>query len=188
MKRLSRYFFEGLLVLVPFVVTVYVVYFIFEKIDGLFSFKIPGMGVLFTIFLIFSIGFITSNFITRKLVGLIDELFSRLPLVKMIYAAIKDLLGAFVGDKKGFDKPVQVILSSENRTGVIGFLTNDNLDHMGLSDKVAVYLPQSYNFAGNLIVVPKDRIQPLKTDAGDVMAFVVSGGVSVRKNSRVGRK
>jgi uncharacterized membrane protein len=184
MKRLSRYFFEGLLILVPFVATVYVIYFIFDKIDGLFRFSIPGMGILFTIGLIFTVGFVTSNFITHKLVELADNLFSRLPLVKMIYASIKDLLGAFVGDKRGFNKPVQVALSPENGICAIGFVTNENLDPMGLSDSIAVYLPQSYNFAGNLIVVPKDRVKPINCDSGDVMAFVVSGGVSIRKIKR----
>jgi len=181
MKRLSRYFFEGLLVLVPFVVTIYVIYFIFEKIDGLFRFRIPGMGFLFTIFLIFAVGFLTSNFLTHKLVELVDDLFNRLPLVKMIYSSIKDLLSAFVGDKKGFDKPVHVILSPDDKVSVIGFVTNNTLDHLGLSDHAAVYLPQSYNFAGNLIIVPKEQVKPLDADAGDVMAFIVSGGVSVRK-------
>jgi len=165
MKRLSRYFFEGLLVLVPFVVTIYVIYFIFEKIDGLFRFRIPGMGFLFTIFLIFAVGFLTSNFLTHKLVELVDDLFNRLPLVKMIYSSIKDLLSAFVGDKKGFDKPVHVILSPDDKVSVIGFVTNNT----------------SYNFAGNLIIVPKEQVKPLDADAGDVMAFIVSGGVSVRK-------
>jgi len=181
MKRLSRYFFEGLLVLVPVVLTSYIIYFLFIKIDGLFHFPIPGMGILLTIMLIFTVGFVTSNFLTHKLVEWVDVLFSRLPLVKMIYAAIKDLLGAFVGDKKGFNKPVQVILSQENNISAIGFITNETLDRLGLTDKIAVYLPQSYNFAGNLIVVSKDRVKPLDMDSGDVMTFIVSGGVSVRK-------
>lgn len=178
MKKLSQYFLQGLLVLVPFVVTIWVIYTIFQKIDGLFSFKIPGLGLIFTILLIFLVGLITSNFLTRKLVNMADVLFSRLPLVKMIYSSIKDLLNAFVGDKKSFNIPVLVALSSDSDVSAIGFVTNESLDNLGIKDKVAVYLPQSYNFAGNLIVVPKSQVTSLDADSGDVMAFVVSGGVS----------
>lgn len=178
MKKLSQYFLQGLLVLVPFVVTIWVIYTIFQKIDGLFSFKIPGLGLIFTILLIFLVGLFTSNFLTRKLVNLADVLFSRLPLVKMIYSSIKDLLNAFVGDKKSFNIPVLVALSSDSDVSAIGFVTNESLDNLGIKDKVAVYLPQSYNFAGNLIIVPKGQVTSLDADSGDVMAFVVSGGVS----------
>lgn len=178
MRRISRYFLEGLLILVPFVVTVFVIYTVFQKIDGLFHFSIPGMGFVATLLLIFLVGFVTSNFLTRKLVALADTLFSRVPLVKMIYSSIKDLLNAFVGDKKSFNKPVQVTLSPDSGVRAIGFVTNDSLENLGIEGSVAVYLPQSYNFAGNLIIVPKDQVMPLDADSGDVMAFVVSGGVS----------
>lgn len=178
MRRISRYFLEGLLILVPFVVTVFVIYTVFQKIDGLFHFPIPGMGFVATLLLIFLVGFVTSNFLTRKLVALADTLFSRVPLVKMIYSSIKDLLNAFVGDKKSFNKPVQVTLSPDSGVRAIGFVTNDSLENLGIEGSVAVYLPQSYNFAGNLIIVPKDQVMPLDADSGDVMAFVVSGGIS----------
>ncbi len=180
MKRISKYFFEGLLILVPFVATIWVIYIVFQKIDGLFDFPVPGVGFVVTMLLILLVGFVTSNFLTRKLVSLADSLFSRLPLVKMIYSSIKDLLDAFVGDKKSFSKPVQVALGPDSGVRAIGFVTNDSLENLGIEGSVAVYLPQSYNFAGNLIVVPKDRVTPLDADAGDVMAFVVSGGVSAR--------
>ncbi len=114
------------------------------------------------------------------MINAIDMIFSRLPLIKMIYTSIKDLINAFVGDKKGFNKPVTVILSRDGNVKAIGFLTNESLNNLGLSDSVAVYLPQSYNFAGNLIIVPKDQIAPLNADSADVMKFVVSGGIAGR--------
>ncbi|HDH00279.1 MAG TPA: DUF502 domain-containing protein, partial [Nitrospirae bacterium] len=108
------------------------------------------------------------------------RVFTRLPLVKMIYSSIKDLIGAFVGDKKGFNMPVLVSISPESKIHVIGFVTKKNLENIGLSDMVAVYLPQSYNFAGNLIIVPKEQIRPLDVDSSDLMAFIVSGGITSR--------
>jgi uncharacterized membrane protein len=104
-------------------------------------------------------------------------IFTKLPLVKMIYTSVKDLIGAFVGDKKSFDKPVLVTLSPGSNIQAIGFVTRDSLGNMGFEDKVAVYLPQSYNFAGNLIVVPREQVTPIPAESGDIMAFIVSGGV-----------
>jgi len=180
MKRLTRYFFEGLLVLIPVVATLYVIYVVFTKIDSIFKFSIPGMGFLVTILLITVVGFISSNFITKKLVGLVDTIFTKLPFVKMIYSSVKDLIGAFVGDKKSFNKPVLVNISRESSVQVIGFVTRESLDNLGFTDRVAVYLPQSYNFAGNLIVVPKDQVTAVSADSGEIMAFIVSGGVTAQ--------
>ncbi|HEW81588.1 MAG TPA: DUF502 domain-containing protein, partial [Nitrospirae bacterium] len=148
------------------------------KIDSIFKFSIPGMGFLVTVLIITVVGFISSNFITKRLVKLVDTIFTKLPLTKMIYTSIKDLIGAFVGDKKSFDKPVLVTISPESNIQVIGFVTKDNLNNLGISDKVAVYLPQSYNFAGNLIVVSSEQVTPLSAESGDIMAFIVSGGVT----------
>ncbi|MCF6289379.1 MAG: DUF502 domain-containing protein [Desulfobacterales bacterium] len=184
MKRLSRYFLEGLLVLVPLVVTIYVITVIFLKIDHLFNFTTPGLGVAATLLLITLVGFVASNFLTRKLVRLIETLFTRLPLIKMIYSSIKDLVNAFVGDKKSFNRPVLVSLSADNGIQAVGFITRDNLEHIGISGRMAVYFPQSYNFAGNLVVVPNERVFPLDADPGDVMSFVVSGGISEAGNKR----
>jgi uncharacterized membrane protein len=98
----------------------------------------------------------------------------------MIYTAIKDLMNAFVGDKKSFNKPVLVTLSPGNNIQVLGFLTREGLENIGLADKVAVYIPQSYNIAGNLIVVSKEQVTPLSVESGDLMAFIVSGGVTTQ--------
>jgi len=178
MKRFTKYFLKGLVLLVPVVVTIYVVYMVFVKIDSLFKFPIPGIGFILTILTITLIGFIGSNILTRKLIGIIDLTFSRLPFIKMIYTSLKDLVEAFVGDKKSFNKPVSVTLMPGSNVQVIGFVTNESLNNLGLSDSVAVYLPESYNFAGNLIIVPKSQITPIDADSGDVMKFIVSGGVS----------
>lgn len=180
MKKITRYFIEGLIFLVPVVATIYVIYIIFTKIDNLFTFKVPGLGFLATILVITAVGFIASNFLTKRITRIVDRIFARLPLIKMVYTSIKDLINAFVGDKKGFNKPVLVTLVPGSNVYVIGFVTRESLEKFGLSDHVAVYLPQSYNFAGNLIVVPVKHVTPIIADSGDVMAFVVSGGITVK--------
>ena len=82
MKKLTRYFFEGLLFLVPIVVTIYVLYIVFIKIDRIFGFKIPGVGFIVTIITVTVIGFVASNFVTKRLIGPAERPLSRLPLVK----------------------------------------------------------------------------------------------------------
>ena len=178
MKKLTKYFFEGLIFLVPALVTVYVIYIVFSKIDGLFRFRFPGLGFVVTIAAITVIGFVTSNLLTRRLVAVVDRSLRRLPLVRMIYTSVKDLTGAFVGEKKRFDKPVLVRLFPGSEVQLVGFVTAESLGAYGLPESVAVYLPQSYNFAGNLVIVPRDLVTPLKADSGQVMAFIVSGGVT----------
>ena len=178
MKKISQYFLQGLLFLVPLVVTIYVIYWVFVRIDSILNFPVPGLGFIVTIFLVTLVGFGASNFLTRNIVNLVDKIFARLPLVKMIYTAIKDLVGAFVGDKKSFNRPVQVVIDRESNLRVIGFATRDSLDSIGIKDSIAVYLPQSYNFAGNLIIVDREQIMPMSADPGEVMKLIVSGGVS----------
>ncbi|MFA6283860.1 MAG: DUF502 domain-containing protein [Desulfurivibrionaceae bacterium] len=178
MKKISQYFLQGLLFLVPVVITVYVVYVIFSKIDGFFPFDMPGLGFLLTIGLILAVGFVSSNLLANSVMLQVDRIFARMPLVTMIYTAIKDLVDAFVGDKKSFNKPVQVALDAENRISVLGFVTREDLNSLGIADSVAVYLPQSYNFAANLIIVDRSRVSPLSADPKEVMKFIVSGGVS----------
>ena len=177
MKRLTNYFLKGLLVFVPAALTIFAIIFVFTKLDGLLKIPIPGVGLLITILLITLIGFLVSNFLGNKLYTIIDGLFNRLPVVKMLYSAIKDLIEAFTGDKKSFDKPAIVELTP-NGAKALGFITRDDLQFLSLADHVAVYFPQSYNFAGSVLIFSSDKVTPLNIDSSDAMAFVVSGGVS----------
>ena len=179
MKRIGQYFLQGLLFLIPLFVTLYVIYWIFIKIDTVMTLPVPGLGFIVTLVFITFIGFVASNFLTQRIVHLVDRLFARLPLVKMLYTSIRDLVNGFIGEKKSFNRPVQVVIDRENNLRVLGFATRESLDSIGIKDSVAVYLPQSYNFAGNLIIVAKDQVTPMSADPGQVMKLIVSGGVAV---------
>jgi uncharacterized membrane protein len=178
MNTLTKYFLKGLLFLTPIIVTLYVLYLIVSAVDRVSGVTIPGIGFLITVTLVTVTGFLVSTFLARGAARLIDNLFSRMPIVKMIYSAIKDLVNAFVGEKKRFDKPVLVDLVTQGRVQAVGFVTRESLEEIGMADSVSVYVPQSYNFAGNLIIVPRERVTPLAIDSGKVMTFIVSGGVS----------
>jgi uncharacterized membrane protein len=177
MKRLMNYFLKGLLVFVPAALTVFTVVIVFTKLDGLLKIPIPGLGLVITILFITLVGFLASNFIGKRFFAIVDALFTRLPVVKMLYSAIKDLTGAFAGEKKSFEKPAVVELTPGGAKA-LGFITRESLEFLSLSDHVAVYFPQSYNFAGSVLIFPSERVTPVDIDSSEAMAFVVSGGVS----------
>lgn len=178
LKLLVRYFLRGCLVMAPLGLTVYIVWFVLSTVDRFLPFPIPGLGLVVTLALITLVGVLTSNVVGRSVVELADSLLGRLPLVKLVYTSIKDLVSAFVGDKKRFDTPVTVMISPGAGARVLGFVTRDGLARLGLPDMVAVYFPQSYNFAGYLMLVPRANVERLHLPAAEVMTFIVSGGVS----------
>ena len=178
MKRLLFYFIRGLLIIVPTVVTGWLVWQIFIKIDGLLGISIPGVGFAVTLVLITAAGFLGSNLLTRGIVAAVEDIIERLPLVRLVYNATKDLIGAFVGEKKRFETPVVVTLTADGSVKGLGFITQESASAIGTLESVVVYFPQSYAFAGWTFIVPASRVQRLDTSNSDFMAFVVSGGVT----------
>ena len=186
MKRLVNYLLEGLLYIAPLSITAYIIYAVFMFMDGLsedlifkfFGIKIPGLGVLtLLVFLIF-IGFVGRTFIAQPLKAVFKNVISRIPLVKFVYSAFNDLFSAFVGKEKKFNQPVLVKVNLSSDLEKIGFITEENLALLGEIDKVAVYFPHSYNFSGELFIVPKANIKPINISSSDVMKFVISAGLT----------
>ena len=176
MNWLIKNFLRGLIIVVPIALTLYLIYEAFTRIDRLLNLRTPGAGFAITIVAIIVIGALASNFFVRKFLNLTETLFTRAPLVRLIYASIKDLLEAFVGDKKRFDQPVTVMITEGVRT--LGFITQDDLEFLALPGQVAVYLPFSYSVGGTLLLVHRDRVERVAIDSASIMALVVSGGVS----------
>jgi uncharacterized membrane protein len=108
-----------------------------------------------------------------------EELLQRIPFLKTMYGALKDLVEALVGNKRKFDRPVLIRLGQGLDVYKVGFITQEDLSHLGMSQEmVAVYTPHSFAWSGNLVMVPVKNITPLHIRAADAMKFVVSGGVS----------
>lgn len=182
MKTLAKYFLQGLLVFVPVVGSIWVVVWVLKELDDLYPLPVPGAGLAITLVLITLIGFLTSNVAGRKLVEWLEAGMKRLPVVNLLYTSLRDLLGAFVGEKRSFDKPVMVSVSPDIR--VFGFVTCGRFDDVRLDGHVAVYLPQSYNFAGNLLIVKRELVEPVDAESAQFMAFIVSGGVAEMRAAR----
>jgi uncharacterized membrane protein len=108
-----------------------------------------------------------------------DTIVSRAPLIKIVYTSVKDLLSAFVGNKRRFNKPVLVKVSADGSLEKIGFITNEDLSDIGIKEKkIAVYLPHSYAWSGNLFIVPAENVTKIDASATDVMKYIISAGVT----------
>lgn len=178
-KKLLGYLLRGALLTAPLAGTLYVIYKIFILIDGILPFKIPGLGLLSLIVFLTIVGYAGGYIIGQPIIQYFQQFLDKAPLIKTIYTSIKDLLSAFVGKEKRFDRPVLVKLNKDSNVEKLGFITTDNLSSLGIeSDKVAVYLPHSYAFSGNLFIVPKENVRPLNASSSDIMKFIVSGGVA----------
>ena len=177
MRTLTRSFAQGLLVLAPVGITIWVVYFTVTTLDGWLGTSVPGLGIVIAAAGITLIGYLAGNVVGTKIISWLELGLQRVPLIRILYNSLRDLFGAFVGSKRKFDKPVAVELNKHGLK-VLGFLTNERFDDPQLAGHVSVYLPESYNFAGNLIVVPKERVHPLDADGAEFMAFIMSGGVT----------
>ncbi|WP_162416301.1 DUF502 domain-containing protein [Cyclobacterium roseum] len=176
-KRILGYFLRGLLFVVPFFLTGYIIILTVQFLDNIIPVNIPGLGILVMLVFVTLVGYLTSIFITKSIFEELEKIVFKIPLVNILYTSIKDLMSAFVGDKKKFNTPIIVKLS-ENISR-LGFMTQDDLKVLGQEDLVAVYFPHSYNFSGNLFLVPRANVTRLKNvNSTEIMKFIVSGGVS----------
>ncbi len=177
--KLFSFFVKGLLLLAPVYVTGYIIFNLLDSLDSQFFVQYRGTGLVVLIGIIMIVGFLGSTFISVPVVQIFEEAIIRIPLVGIIYSSLKDLVGAFVGDKKKFNQPVRFMLNKENGIQKIGFITQEDLEFIEIKDSVMVYCPHSYAFSGELFIIPSASIILLNLPASDVMKMIVSGGVSL---------
>jgi uncharacterized membrane protein len=178
MKRLANYFFQGLIYLAPIAITIWIFVTTFRAIDGILGLPIPGVGVAILVGFTTLFGFLLSRYLSRQMLTWFEDMMDRLPFAKLMHGSLKDLMSAFVGEKRRFGHPVSVELFAGSGLRVFGFVTREDMDDLGIKDAVGVYLPQAYNFAGQLVIVPRAQVTRLAADSADIMTLIVSGGVS----------
>ncbi|TAE23692.1 MAG: DUF502 domain-containing protein [Cytophagales bacterium] len=178
LNRTIAYFGRGLLAVAPLGLTFWIVYGIFEWVDGLNPIDIPGIGVLIMIGIILGTGILVSTVIPQSFGALVEASIKHLPLVSLMYFSLKDLISAFVGDRKKFNQPVLVLINRQSDLRKLGFITQTDLSHLDLKHMVAVYLPHSYAFSGEMFIVPSENVTLLNAPSAEVMKMIVSGGVS----------
>lgn len=177
-KALVKYFLQGLFYVVPIVVTIYVLVYLVMALDGILNLEIPGLGILLILLSILLVGYLASTYFI-KYFRPFERAIEKTPLIKIVYSSVKDMMNAFVGTKKQFQKPVLVIINKEANIERLGFITKEDLSELGIKeDKVAVYLPFSYAISGEVLIVPKENVSPIDASAADVMKLIISGGVT----------
>lgn len=185
-KNFISHCVQGLIVIAPIVVTVFVFYRLFIFFNQ--TFQVPKIvnpyldpfiilaGIILFIYLVGRLS--GSIFFTPVQVGL-EKGVERVPFIRVVYSAVRDLFSAFIGNKKKFNRPVLVTIDRANDIKQLGFVTQTDLSNLSITPNyISVYLPFSYGFNGKLIIVNKDSIQPIDASATEVMKFVVSGGVT----------
>jgi len=187
MSKIIRYFLQGLILIAPIAITIYALVMLFEFVDGLLiqyltqwiGFKIPGLGLVIIMVFISLIGYLGTTIIFKPVLNYLDRIISQAPLVKIIYTSIKDFMSAFVGKDKKFTEPVLVKVNRDAELEKLGFITQHDLTKIGIEKgKVAVYLPHSYNFSGNLFIVPAENVRPINASPTEMMKFIVTAGVT----------
>jgi uncharacterized membrane protein len=197
LSTVAQLFFQGVVVLAPIGVTIWVVVSLFNwvdnflpnllniifplqftEVDGQIP-KVTGLGFVVAITLVLLVGWLSSLFFVERLMSIFDKILEKTPGVKIIYSSVKDFLEAFAGNKKKFDKPVLVCIDAED-IWRIGFITQENCEHLGLKDHVTVYVPHSYAISGISFILPlsKTKKLPKHINAAEAMKYVVSGGVT----------
>jgi len=194
---LAQLFFQGVVVLAPIGVTVWVVVSLFNWVDNFlpnllivlfpvqFSAvngqipKVTGLGFLVAISLVLIVGWLSSLFFVERLVAIFDRVLEKTPGIKIIYSSVKDFLEAFAGNNKKFDKPILVSIDG-NDIWRIGFITQENCEHLGLKDHVTVYVPHSYAISGISFMVPiaNTKKLPKHMNAAEAMKYAISAGVT----------
>ena len=169
---------RGLLLVGPFTLTAYIISLALNFIDRLIGIKIPGLGGAILLISITFFGYLGSTLFVRSIFDITESLITKLPFINTIYASLKELTSAFVGNKNKFSRPVLVIMNKEAKLHKLGFMTQEDLDIMHLPGYVAVYIPQSYNFSGDLLILPKEAVIPADITSTEAMKFIVSGGVA----------
>jgi uncharacterized membrane protein len=186
MKKLFTYFIQGLVLISPIGLTVYIVFRIFMVTDGLLSVyladqlgvNIPGLGILIIFVFLVILGMVGETILARPIKNLVNRILEKTPFLKLIYSAINDLFSAFIGKERKFHRPVMALINKENNVWKIGFITRDTAIKIDDNEIIAVYFPFSYAFTGEIFFLPPSSIRPLEMAPTDAMKFIVSGGVS----------
>ena len=186
MKKIINYLLQGLLYIAPLSITAYIIYAVFTLLDDMsqallakfVDIRIPGLGILSLLLFLILIGILGKTFIAKPLKLVINRIIESIPLLNFIYKAFNDLFTAFVGKEKKFNQPVLVKVNLNSNLEKLGFITEENLDVLNEKEKVAVYFPHSYNFSGELFIVPRSNLKTVDVNSSDVMKFIVSAGLT----------
>lgn len=180
LKTVLRFLIQGLIILAPIGITAYVLYWLFDKVDRILRpyVDIPGLGFVIILLFVILVGWISSFFLMGSFLSFFDQWMERAPGIKFIYSSTKDFFEAFAGDKKKFGQPILANAFAED-VWIVGFLTDEEMQKFELgANMVSVYVPQAYHWAGQLFILPREKVKKIeKLTPGEAMKYAVTGGV-----------
>jgi uncharacterized membrane protein len=188
MKQIGSILLKGLVTILPIGLTVYFVYWLGVTTESLLSKPIklvvgdnywPGMGLVTGFVILFVVGLAVNAFVVRRVLGLGEELVLRVPVVKTVYSAIRDMTRLVNTDKKKGDLD-RVVTLDYGPGKLIGFVTQEHANTLGIGggdDMVAVYLPMSYQIGGYTLYVSRSKLHETDLTVEQAMRIVLTGGV-----------
>lgn len=194
LKTISRILLTGFITLVPVMLTAYLMYWLAVSSEQLMgtmlhwvlpeTYYFPGLGMIAGLLVMFVVGLLMKAYLIRRIFSLGETLLYRLPLIKSIYRAFRDLFDFISPHKEGFG---QVVAVDINGIQAIGFITQEDKSRLPNcfheNDCVLVYLPMSYMMGGHTIFVSRDKVKPLDMSMDEAMRFVLTAGIT-GKSSR----
>lgn len=193
MGFIRRYFLTGSLIVLPVVITIFLFLWLFRFLDGIlgryiniflmnnFGYTIPGLGIIFAIILIFSVGFLATHLISKSVLSFFEKWFFKFPIIKQIYPAAKQIVFFLFTDRKiSFRKTV---LIEYPRKGIytLGFMTNEGFKYFNEKinrELVNIFIPSTPGpFTGYFIMVPKEDVIVVDISVEDALKLLISGGV-----------
>jgi uncharacterized membrane protein len=194
-KGFTRTFLTGLAALLPFTVTLALLWWLGSTAEtmlgGLLRYVLPaplyfpGLGLMAGIGLVFLVGLLLRAYVVQGLFSWLEGWMQRIPVVKTVHGIVRDVMGVFSGDldKKFGDAVVVTLPGTDFR--LVGFVTRRDFEglpgNLGSENTIAVYLPMSYQIGGYTVMLPRERVEPLGLSLEDAMRYTLTAGVSARK-------
>lgn len=196
MKHLNQIFFKGLIVVLPITLTFYLLIWASYNIESLFGnglryvmgqeLYIPGLGILLTIIFIFLVGLLVSNYVTGRFFAWLTQSLEKIPLIKVIYNPLKDLMALIPGRSNEKSRPQRVVLVPLEPMGVevLGLVTREDLDELNDQGKVSVYVPFSYMLGGMTVIVPKEKVKKVDIPVDQALKLSVTAWIKASEEPR----
>ena len=187
LNKLFVLIFKGLLTVLPFVITIYLLTWLTNTTETLLSPLIPdsvyfpGLGIILALVVLAAIGIVVNIYVVRLVIDKVHSIFDRLPVIKTLFGAIKDAVDLFEV-KKGQDSKKAVSIEVNPGINLIGFITSDSVAEVLFpgQGKVAVYVPFSFQIGGYTVYVDSSKITELDIDVETAMRIAVTGGNSIK--------
>jgi uncharacterized membrane protein len=175
LKLLFQYFLRGVLLFLPALATVYVLWLILSWLDNILPTGMPGVGILMLLVGLTLLGYIGTHWLGPTLIASLEERIRKVPFVGFIYSSVRELVDSSKRSYR-FDRPVLIRLNPSLSTYQIGFLTHEN-PVPERPELIAVYIPYAFGFMGDLVLVPREQVEPLAMKSAEALRFVISGAM-----------